>query len=181
MIAFIGWGSLIWDPRKLPITGHWQADGPEIRVEFQRESLDGRLTLVLSPEAQLVKSLWVQFDGKDLLSAHASLACREGISPKNADRFVGVWRKGDPSPDCLPSLDRWVEEKSALAVLWTALPPKLGGKQVETVSLDEALSYLSSLTGRPRIAAEEYVRRTPVQIATRYRKRIEEQLGWTAL
>lgn len=181
MIAFIGWGSLIWDPRELPIAAHWNTDGPEIRVEYQRQSRDGRLTLVLSPEAQLVRSLWAQYDGTDLHSAQASLAGREGISLTNAGRLVGVWERGDPSPQCLPSLDRWAEEKSAVAVLWTALLPRFDGNTVESVSLDEALSYLRVLTGTQRIAAEEYVRRTPQQIATRFRKQIEEQLGWTAL
>ncbi|MCF3463408.1 hypothetical protein GTY70_05865 [Stenotrophomonas maltophilia] len=181
MIAFIGWGSLIWDPRELPIVGHWQTDGPEVRVEFQRQSADGRLTLVLSPDALLVTSLWAKFDGTDLSEARAALASREGVSPRNANSLVGVWRRGDASPECLPGLSGWAERKSVSGVVWTALPPKLAGKVVETVTSEEALSYLSSLTGTVRASAEEYVRRTPGQIATRYRTRIEETLGWRPL
>ena len=33
-IAVVGWGSLIWDPRQLPVRSSWQPDGPELPVEF---------------------------------------------------------------------------------------------------------------------------------------------------
>ena len=47
MIVCLGWGSLIWRPGDLPV-GDWRDDGPEIKVEFVRESTDHRLTLVLA-------------------------------------------------------------------------------------------------------------------------------------
>ncbi|HOW68396.1 MAG TPA: hypothetical protein P5055_13320 [Candidatus Paceibacterota bacterium] len=46
-IAILGWGSLIWNPRDLPITGDWQGDGPVLPIEFTRISDNGRLTLVI--------------------------------------------------------------------------------------------------------------------------------------
>ncbi len=45
-IAILGWGSLIWSPRDLSMTGQWQP-GPSPPIEFARKSADGRLTLVL--------------------------------------------------------------------------------------------------------------------------------------
>ena len=50
MIVCLGWGSLIWRPVDLPV-GDWRDDGPEIKVEFVRESTDHRLTLMLDPDA----------------------------------------------------------------------------------------------------------------------------------
>ena len=45
-IAFIGWGSLIKEPRELPIAGEWQSDGPKLWLEFSRISHKGKRAAV---------------------------------------------------------------------------------------------------------------------------------------
>ena len=80
MIACLGWGSLIWDPRGLAVRGHWRTDGPHGRVEFAGRSKDGRLTLVLLGTAQLVPLLWAEMIPTDLAVACEALRAREGIN-----------------------------------------------------------------------------------------------------
>jgi len=179
VIVYLGWGSLIWDPQDLPFVIPWQGDGPAIRVEFQRQSQDGRLTLVLTEEAALVQCLWTRSGRDSLRASIAELASREGVPSKYVATSIGVWRPGDPSPACMPMLTPWAEERRVSAVVWTALGPKLNGKAVASVSCEAALSYLEALTGVQKQRAEEYVRRAPKQIATAYRTQIERALGWT--
>ena len=77
MIVCLGWGSLIWRPGDLPV-GDWRDDGPEIKVEFVRESTDHRLTLVLDTDADdPVTSLWAPMTVCDLDTAITELADRE--------------------------------------------------------------------------------------------------------
>jgi hypothetical protein len=37
-IAMLAWGSLIWNPRDLPISGEWRQAGPVLPIEFSRIS-----------------------------------------------------------------------------------------------------------------------------------------------
>ena len=91
MIVCLGWGSLIWRPGDLPV-GDWRDDGPEIKVEFVRESTDHRLTLVLDPDADdPVTSLWAPMTVCDLDTAVTELADRE----RTGRDKIGQWSTGE--------------------------------------------------------------------------------------
>ena len=84
-IAILGWGSLIKEPRDLPIVGDWQPDGPKLWIEFsrisQRGARAGCLTLVIDERCQSeVTTLHVLSKRGDLPQAIADLQEREGTS-----------------------------------------------------------------------------------------------------
>ena len=174
MIVCLGWGSLIWDPGDLPV-GYWRDDGPPVRVEFVRESMDHRLTLVLDPNAVPVNSLWAPMIVTDLSKAVTALKAREGTSLDN----IHHWSTGGDDPKKLPGLGAWANGRDINYVIWTALGPKFSGISCARPSVDEAVTHLRNLTGPDQVKAEQYVRRAPRQIRTAYRSRFEQSLGWT--
>lgn len=178
VIACLGWGSLVWDPRELPIRSGWFTDGPFVRVEFLRQSKDGRITLVLDASAKPVRALWAQMDTDDLVHARESLRLREGIPKISAATHIGSWSRGEPCPANIIELDAWAHGRGIQHVVWTALPPRFKDR---TPSGDDVLAYLRALGGDERDSAERYIRRAPSQIDTDLRRRIVIELNWTML
>ncbi|MYF66243.1 MAG: hypothetical protein F4182_01445 [Gammaproteobacteria bacterium] len=174
-IACLGWGSLIWDPRNLPIQRYWFNDGPLVPVEFARQSADGRITLVISPATRPVRSLWALMDGDSLEDAIKQLQQREGT--KNPDH-IGSWSRGQQPPDEIPELNEWARAINVDSVIWTKLPPNFNDGDNGKPRVEDVLRYLRKLTGTARDAAEKYIRRAPRQIDTAYRRRIEAELQW---
>lgn len=168
-IACLGWGSLVWNPGDLPIRGSWLTTGPQVCVEFLRQSKNGRITLVLDQSAAPVQSQWAMMASDDIPKAITALRLRENIRAKNETRDIGVWRKGDPSPQLIPGLAQWAVGQNLDAVIWTNLGPKFKG-EARAPTIDEVVSYLTSLTGEKRRDAEEYLRKAPVD--TPYRRKI---------
>ena len=84
---------------------------------------NGRLTLVLSPSAEPVRSLWATMAGVDLTAAREALRLREGISANNATRYIASWTRGQQNPQCVLELRPWAESRGIESVVWTALPP----------------------------------------------------------
>ena len=134
VIACLGWGSLIWDPRELPIQQPWFKNGPEVRVEFVRQSkcrIDnhndckrGPLTLVLyNKAAEQLPSLWVPMTLDNPGKAVSALAEREGRTP---EENIGQWSRGAPDPEAIPGLGTWATGRDIEIehVIWTALGPK---------------------------------------------------------
>ena len=178
-IACLGWGSLVWDPRELAIQRAWFEDGPFLPVEFARMSDDKRVTLVLERSAIPVRSLWAVMDAVDIKTARQHLRKREGIFEKNEKKHIGTWSTGNRSPGLIPGLSKWANARGLIHVVWTALPAKWGNIE-RTPTPEEVVDHLGTLGGATRDNAERYIRFTPRQIDTTYRRRIETALQWTA-
>lgn len=180
MIVCIGWGSLIWCQKALPVLGDWHTDGPDLPVEFARESSDKRITLVVCATAPAVTTLWARLDVATLDDAKIALAEREGISARYIPDSVGFWSKaGRSKQQGANAIAAWAAQRDVDGIVWTALKPKVGN-DYRVPTAEEVIAHLSSLTGTALKAAEEYVRLAPRQIVTPYRTAIEEAFGWTA-
>lgn len=168
---------MVWDPRTLPIQGKWFADGPFVRVEFVRQSKDGRITLVLDDASPPVRALWAIMDCKELGEARTHLQAREGCSrPED----IGSWTGDDRMrPTSIIDLPTWASARSTTAVVWTALGPRFRNTLGTRPTSQEVIEYLKNLRGASRDAAERYVRRAPRQIETPYRRLVEAELQWT--
>lgn len=178
-IACLGWGSLVWKPSRLPIEGPWQTDGPMLPVEFTRHSSGDRITLVLVEGFDPVQTLWNMMRVSDLQSAKRELAARENILTHHIDRRTGFWTATGHSGGLGSSqIAAWSMEKGFEGVVWTALPPRFHDADGRIPSAEEVVSFLKSLEQEQQERAEEYVRKAPRQIDTKYRCIIEKELGW---
>ncbi len=181
-IAFIGWGSLVWNPGDLLLRGEWFKDGPLLPIEFCRHSDNGRLTLVISRGKPELRALWALSSAATMAEAVQSLQKREGMtgSQEVKDRNTGVW-PADPKHSPVPeSVNNWAVAKCLDAVVWTALGPRCH-QEKRCPTAEEAVSILRNLSHEKKRVAEEYVRRTPVQIDTDFRRRFEQEFGWKSI
>ncbi|WP_165783982.1 hypothetical protein [Flavobacterium alvei] len=185
-IAVLGWGSLIWQPKDLKFDTNigWKENGPVLPIEFARISKDGRLTLVITPNGTEVQTLYAvsSFDNLDL--AVLNLKKREGTVKENIGYYDKT--KDEFSPiDFLfkESIKNWIQTTDFDAVIWTNLPENWEIRNeekvvIKTIDPNDRIEYLQNLKGAESALAEEYIRNTPKQIATTYRKQIIEVLGW---
>lgn len=180
-IAILGWGSLIWSPQNLKFdkTIGWQSDGPILPIEFARISNDGRLTLVITKNGTKVQTLHAISTYKTLEEAILDLAIREGSGKKSIGYYNKIQNKFHNNTfKHGQELKEWVDKSDIDAVIWTDLAEKWSVKLCANICPDNRIDYLKSLKGNKSVRAEEYIRKTPIQIKTKYRDLIEKELKW---
>lgn len=187
LFACIGWGSLIWKPGTLPCVGPWRSDGPELPVEFARESgvvrkgaRGDRITLVICPGVRRVPTFWVPLDVTDLAEARRVLAVREyeKADAKWTEANVGYWEAATERAHGLEAdtIREWARQRGISAAVWTNLPFGFVGTRNTMPGADKVVAFLQGLPDKS--GAEEYVRKAPAEIRTEYRAIIERALGW---
>lgn len=189
-IGCIAWGSLLWDPRTLPLASPFVQAGPLLPIEFSRVALDGRVTLVIDPEAAPTKTWWAPLAVDSIDAAVAALAHREGIARERTAEWIGL--EGRPgsvgaghrsgrTPEAERSvIVRWLSAQPLDAVLWTALPARRPDGRFARPDCAELIAHLERLEGPPRERAEQYVRRAPGTLRTPNRLAFEARFGWRA-
>ena len=180
-IAFLGWGSLIWDPRVLKKRGDWHNDGPLLPIEFARISNNGRITLVLHPGAKKIQALWAWADFSSLDETIENL-CKREETTKERIGYISVTdkqRRCQVVPLIFEEISAWARKKDIQAVVWTDLPSNFKEELGKQFNLENSIEYLLELK---RNSPEEYkkavgyIKKTPSQVQTRNRQQIEEVL-----
>lgn len=180
-IAILGWGSLIWDPLNLAynIETNWSTEGPYLPIEYSRISIDGRLTLVISDKVKEIKTFFAISTYETLDQAILNLAIREGSNistigffmKKNSQIFPSNFKHKN-------NIKIWSEQNDTFdAVIWT----NLSENWVTKTKCKNRIDYLLSLDKETAKKAENYIRKTPKQINTELRSKINDKLKWDFL
>jgi len=179
-IVYLGWGSLIWDPRNLKIKSEWYYDGPFLPVEFARASKNGRLTLVLYQYAEKLPVLWTYSHYNEISQAIENLIIREKTS-KSSIGFLSI-NENKKNCNAVPSVSEnirnWAIEKEIDSVIWTDLSSNFEEKTKKPFNTNNVIKYLQELPDNKKQIAREYIKKAPLQIMTPLRKEIEKTLGW---
>jgi hypothetical protein len=174
-IAVLGWGSLLWDPRKLKLASQWAITDLCLPLEFSRKSARNRLTLVVDP-----------VHGQDVLIACALSGCgtirgavgnltkREGCDQSD----IGVATPKQVVRGRLPMAERvraWVEQACYDAVIWTDLESNF------SFTVKAALAFLGAPRSRALSEARTYIALSPAVVETPLRARLRSSnwLGCT--
>jgi hypothetical protein len=171
-IAILGWGSLVWDPRALPLAGPWLQGGPYLPIEFTRISTDGRLTLVIDYiNGAGITVRFATSARRELDDAVEDLRQREG--PTRRENIGSVTAQSDPTTvahDRAGQIAAWCRAAGFDAAVWTALGSNFREKRGTPFTVGAAMKYLAQLGGEQRRLAFEYVNRAPAEVDTPLRR-----------
>jgi hypothetical protein len=174
IIAILGWGSLIWEPKELEFdrTIGWLENGPILPIEFARISNNKRLTLVITPEGTPVKTMYSISTNDRLDLAVTNLIKREGTIKRHIHSYSKTNGFSDDSFLYKGNIIDWINTTDYDCIIWTNLPENWKEKT------DDRIEYLKGLSLDESLLAKEYICNTPVQTKTKYRTLIEEKLNW---
>jgi hypothetical protein len=185
-IGCLAWGSLLWDPRTLPLAAVFLPDGPLLPIEFSRVALDGRVTLVIDPRAKAVRTFWAPLAVESLAAGVGALALREGVTPERIGDWIGVETRagleggaGESPESVRTAIAEWLAVKPLDAVVWTALPARTPDGRFERPDRAVLVDHLERLEGTARERAEQYIRRAPERLRTPNRLHFEAVFGWS--
>ncbi len=183
-IAILGWGSLIWDPRKLHLAGGWQEGGPILPIEFSRISDNGRLTLVIDEKHGAdVPTRYALSSLSDLDLAITDLQKQESTPYRDRIGFADLLharnceRAQVKHPSACERIRAWAGARQFDAVVWTAIGPRFREKTGEPFSVDAAVRYLGRLPEQTKALALDYIRNAPADVVTPVREKAVAAFG----
>lgn len=179
-IAILGWGSLIWNPRALPLKSNWLKAGPSLPIEFSRISSNSGLSLVIDPtNGRIVPTRYALSAQADLGDAICDLRAREGTTA----RYIGFVdlkhgrHRSTIYPNAAGVICDWATDNGLDAVVWTDLPSNFEKRLGVPFSLENAQKYLKGLAKNVARRAREYILNAPAEVDTPLRRELI-RTGW---
>lgn len=120
-IAYLAWGSLLWDYNTLPISFFWKKTNFKLPLEYSRRSKDGRLTLVIDKKGTYNTIWYSTVDLENLNLSIKILKKREKTSIQNI-HYINL-RDNKHRGFKWPQIIKWAEKHKYDAVIWTGLSP----------------------------------------------------------
>lgn len=178
-IAILAWGSLINELRELSITGKWEPDGVELPIEFGRISLGNRLTLVIQPDWDNVRTQYAVSSFETLQAARENLQQREGAPSLNNIGFFDFTTNTNHVRAnnffVIELLRQWNEAKKFDAILWSDFEPNFSERRNgNAFTVENIKIFFEERTDEERAAVENYIVNAPAQTTTRFRKELEK-------
>ena len=180
-VAIIGWGSLIHDRGVLRLVDGWHRDGPLLPVEFARTSVNGTLSLVITPDhGTTVTTYWAESMHHDVSLVRENLRLRER-TPDVRNIAAVTWRgevlgrtRYSAIEDAVIGWLRSNRKNTMVdAAVWTSLKPK----GLDSYTPKKVGAFIDSdRADKSRI--QDYIRRAPAQTITALRLELEKLPGW---
>lgn len=151
-IVCVAWGSLVWRPENLPVRTEWFDDGPQLPVEFARQSRGSLISLVLCPGRPTVSTCWAVLDVPDMRVAQRALGQREWSEALRHPQWmadnIGCWERDRGGRGAESTgIGEWASQHGFAGVVWTGLPCKFRGQNGTMPTEDEVIEPLRSLSG----------------------------------
>lgn len=186
-IAFIAYGSLVWDPGSLApqVAGPWQRGrGPRLPVEFARISPKRLHALVLVVDegaGTTSPTSVIRSRRSSIEEAIADLAARERCPSERIGVATRHGRTRRDRPAAASAVVDWLAGSPFDAALWTALDANFAAHTGTGFSLAAAERYLHGLEGESLAEAWRYIEFAPEETDTPLRRHIQAQEWWRAL
>jgi hypothetical protein len=170
-IAFLGWGSLLWEPDSPfdAVHGPWAFDGPRLPLEFSRISATraSALTLVIDKQhGAACQVAWCQSTRPTVEAAVRDLLTREGTKGDNIRHLACEAALPPTTPAIDVAIATWGRSKGVTTVIWTGLDSNFTKATGKPFSISAAMAHIKGLPDPGKRAAYDYASRAPDFIRT---------------
>lgn len=156
-IAYLAWGSLLWDYSELRLKKGWESSNLQLPLNFSRisDKGKGRLTLVIDNQTGKLNNVHIaKTKFSNLNSAINAIKIREKTK-KNSIGYVNLKdnssRTVNLNSNQLDEIISLAKERNLDAIIWTDISPNFEEITGEKINVSNALKYIESKKSKKRM------------------------------